>query len=79
MDVKVTYLQMFAPPRRAVPPPREGKYFLQWVIDLAWSYRPRRFWLHTCDLDHPAALPNYCKAGFEVYKEEMTVRGPYPA
>ncbi len=51
-----------------------GKYFLQWAIDTAWSYCPKRLWLHTCSLDHPKALPNYCEAGFEVYKEEMTVR-----
>jgi GNAT superfamily N-acetyltransferase len=55
-----------------------GKYFLQWTIDRAWNYRPMRFWLHTCTLDHPAAIPNYRKAGFEVYKKEMTVREPYP-
>ena len=46
-----------------------GKYFLQWTIDKAWSYQPRRFWLHTCTKDHPAALPNYLKAGFAIYKE----------
>lgn len=44
-----------------------GKYFLQWVIDKAFSYAPQRFWLHTCTEDHPAALPNYLKAGFAVY------------
>jgi GNAT superfamily N-acetyltransferase len=48
-----------------------GKYFLQWTIDKAWSYNPRRFWLHTCTKDHPAALPNYLKAGFAIYKEEI--------
>jgi GNAT superfamily N-acetyltransferase len=48
-----------------------GRYFLQWTIDKAWSYGPRRFWLHTCTKDHPAALPNYLKAGFAIYKEEM--------
>src|SRR5262245_24322574 len=41
-----------------------GKYFLQWTIDKAWSYDPKRFWLHTCTKDHPTALPNYLKAGF---------------
>ncbi len=51
-----------------------GKYFLQWTIDKAWSYQPRRFWLHTCTLDHPAALPNYLKGGFAIYKEEMIQR-----
>jgi GNAT superfamily N-acetyltransferase len=56
-----------------------GKFFLQWAIDRAWGYGPRRLWLHTCTLDHPAALPNYLKAGFRIYKEERTVRGPFPA
>jgi GNAT superfamily N-acetyltransferase len=56
-----------------------GKFFLQWAIDRAWGYGPRRLWLHTCSLDHPAALPNYLKAGFRIYKEERTVRRPSPA
>jgi hypothetical protein len=33
--------------------------------------RPRRFWLHTCTKDHAAALPNYLKAGFTIYKEGL--------
>jgi len=49
-----------------------GKYFLQWVIDKAFSYEPKRFWLHTCTDDHPAALPNYLKAWFEVYDVRTT-------
>jgi GNAT superfamily N-acetyltransferase len=52
-----------------------GKYFLRWAIDRAWSYSPRRFWLHTCTKDHPAALPNYLKAGFAVYKEAVKDQG----
>jgi GNAT superfamily N-acetyltransferase len=51
-----------------------GKYFLQWTIDKAWSYGPQRFWLHTCSLDHPAALPNYLKGGFRLFKEIMKKR-----
>ena len=51
-----------------------GKYFLQWTIDKAWSYHPKRFWLHTCTLDHPVALPNYQKAGLVLYKKEMVQR-----
>lgn len=50
-----------------------GKWFLQWMVDKAWSYRPERFWLHTCTLDHAAAVPNYLKAGFVEYKRE-TIR-----
>ncbi len=47
-----------------------GKWFLEWTIDKAWSYSPKRFWLHTCTKDHPAALPNYLKAGFTIYKHQ---------
>jgi len=50
-----------------------GKWFLQWAIDRAWSYGPKRFWLHTCTLDHAHALPNYLKAGFAIAKQE-TIR-----
>jgi GNAT superfamily N-acetyltransferase len=53
-----------------------GKYFLRWAIDRAWSYAPRRLWLHTCTLDHPNALPNYLKAGFVLYKEVINTRQP---
>lgn len=51
-----------------------GKYFLNWIIDKAWSYQPERFWLHTCTLDHPAALPNYQQAGFVLYRVETKER-----
>ena len=52
-----------------------GKYFLQWTIDKAWSYGPKRLWLHTDTKDHLAALPNYLKAGFAIYKEEVKEEG----
>jgi GNAT superfamily N-acetyltransferase len=51
-----------------------GRYFLQWTIDKAWSYDPKRFWLHTCTKDHPVALPNYLKGGFAIYKQETKDR-----
>lgn len=30
----------------------------------------RRIWLHTCSEDHPHALANYQKRGFQIYKTE---------
>jgi GNAT superfamily N-acetyltransferase len=51
-----------------------GKWFLQWTVDRAWSYGPKRFWLHTCTLDHPAAVPNYLQAGFVQYRQEAIRR-----
>ena len=50
-----------------------GRWFLQWIIDKVWSYEPRRFWLHTCTLDHAAALPLYKRSGFVQFREE-TIR-----
>lgn len=44
-----------------------GWYFINWAIDKCWSSNPKRVWVHTCDLDHPRALPNYQKAGFVAY------------
>ncbi|MGI9493779.1 MAG: GNAT family N-acetyltransferase [Geminicoccaceae bacterium] len=48
-----------------------GLFFLNWAVDHAWSMRPERFWVHTCDLDHPNALPVYQKAGFSIIKREQ--------
>jgi GNAT superfamily N-acetyltransferase len=53
-----------------------GTWFLQWTIDKVWSYSPRRFWLHTCTLDDPAAVPTYQKAGFVQFREEKIRREP---
>jgi len=51
-----------------------GPYLLRWAIEKAWTYSPRRFWLHTCTLDHPKALATYLNAGFEIYdRREETV------
>lgn len=47
-----------------------GRYFLRWAVECAWRTAPKRVWLHTCDKDHPRALPNYLAAGFAVYREE---------
>jgi hypothetical protein len=48
-----------------------GKYFLSWALVRAWSLQPRRVWVHTCDLDHVAALPNYMQACFAIYEEKF--------
>ena len=48
-----------------------GKYLLDWTLERAWSHLPSRVWVHTCDLDHPAALANYLRAGFHVYNEQV--------
>jgi GNAT superfamily N-acetyltransferase len=48
-----------------------GLPFLRWTVHRAWRSRPRRVWVHTCDLDHPNALPSYQKAGFVIYRVDQ--------
>jgi GNAT superfamily N-acetyltransferase len=47
-----------------------GKFLLARAVQSAWELGPSRVWLHTCTLDHPAALPNYLKRGFRPVREE---------
>jgi GNAT superfamily N-acetyltransferase len=47
-----------------------GKYLLGQAVQHAWALQPNRVWLHTCTLDHPAALPNYLQHGFRPFREE---------
>ena len=47
---------------------RLGTYLLSHAIRRAWTFRPDRVWIHTCTLDHPAALPLYRRSGFEPYQ-----------
>ncbi len=47
-----------------------GAYLLRVAIDEAWQRGPDRVIVNTCTLDHPTALPNYQRAGFEPYNQE---------
>ena len=50
-----------------------GPVLLGHAIEVAFGREPERFWLHTCNLDHPKALAVYRRAGFVPYKEEVKV------
>jgi GNAT superfamily N-acetyltransferase len=57
-----------------------GGYLLTQAVETAWAMQPDRVWLHTCTLDHPAALPNYLRRGFHPVREEVyTTELPSPA
>lgn len=62
-----------------------GAHLLTAAVERAWQQGARRVWLHTCTLDHPAALRHYQARGFRVYKTETkpetlppTSPGPWP-
>ncbi|WP_336959637.1 GNAT family N-acetyltransferase [Sphingobium aquiterrae] len=52
-----------------------GKGFGRWLLAqanaLAWRKGVGRFWVHTCTLDHPAAIAAYRRAGFIPYAREV--------
>jgi GNAT superfamily N-acetyltransferase len=48
-----------------------GGHLLTLAVETAWGMKPDRVWLHTCTLDHPAALPNYLSRGFRPVREEV--------
>jgi GNAT superfamily N-acetyltransferase len=47
-----------------------GGYLLTEAVTRAFAQAPTRVWVHTCTLDHPAAMHNYLERGFHVVREE---------
>ena len=52
-----------------------GGALLTNAIEHAFAWDGKRVWVHTCTLDHPAALPNYLARGMHVYATSSERRG----
>ena len=50
-----------------------GRWLMHHALELAWSQPVKRVWLHTCTLDHPAALPFYQRAGFRPFRRQVEI------
>jgi len=50
-----------------------GRWLMNRAIELAWSQPIQRFWLHTCSLDHPAALAFYQRSGFIAFRRQIEI------
>lgn len=65
-DVQISYFGLL--------PPFIGRGFggplLTDAIEVAFRCGAKRVWVHTCSLDHPAALANYQARGMSIYKTE---------
>ena len=48
-----------------------GRLLMQQALARAWGRPIRRFWVHTCTLDHPAALGFYIRSGFRPIKLQV--------
>jgi GNAT superfamily N-acetyltransferase len=50
-----------------------GRFLMAEAIRLAWAKPIRRFWVHTCTFDHPAALSFYKRSGFMPYQVQVEI------
>jgi GNAT superfamily N-acetyltransferase len=73
-DVEISYFGLLA--RHAGQ--GLGAHMLTCTVERAWAMGANRVWLHTCSLDHPAALPNYLARGFREFRVE-TIQKLLPA
>ena len=48
-----------------------GRWLLAEAVNRAWREGVKRVHVHTCSLDHPAALGAYRRAGFKAYKRAI--------
>ena len=54
---------------------RLGGVLLTDALEQAWAWKARRVWVHTCTLDHPAAVKNYEARGMTVYDRHTEETG----
>ena len=50
-----------------------GRWLMNRAIERAWSRPIRRFWAHTCTLDHPSALGFYKRSGFRPFRRQVEI------
>jgi GNAT superfamily N-acetyltransferase len=50
-----------------------GRWLMNRALDLAWSRPISQFWVHTCTLDHPAALDFYIRSGFRPFRRQIEI------
>ena len=50
-----------------------GRWLMNRALERAWSRPVTRVWLHTCTLDHPAALAFYQRSGFRPFRRQVEV------
>jgi GNAT superfamily N-acetyltransferase len=50
-----------------------ARWMMNRAIERAWSHPIRRFWVHTCTLDHPGAPAFYVRSGFEAFRRQVEV------
>jgi GNAT superfamily N-acetyltransferase len=50
-----------------------GRWLMRHALHVAWNKSIDRMWLHTCSMDHPAALNFYIQSGFTPYRRYVEI------
>lgn len=50
-----------------------GSHLMQQAVALAFARPVTRLWVHTCTLDHPAALQFYRRMGFRAFRQQVEI------
>lgn len=50
-----------------------ARWLMNRAIQRAWSQPIRRFWVHTCTLDHPGAPAFYMRSGFTPFRRQVEI------
>ncbi len=50
-----------------------GRWLMNRALALAWAKPIKRFWVHTCTIDHPGAINFYQRSGFKVFKRGIEI------
>ena len=50
-----------------------GRWLMNRALELMWSRPVARVWVHTCTLDHPAAVAFYQRSGFCPFRRQVEI------
>jgi len=50
-----------------------ARWMMNRAVRRAWSRPIRRFWVHTCTLDHPGAPAFYMRSGFQPFRRQVEI------
>jgi GNAT superfamily N-acetyltransferase len=50
-----------------------ARWLMNRALEMAWQRPIKRFWVHTCTLDHPNALAFYRRSGFVPFRRQIEI------
>jgi GNAT superfamily N-acetyltransferase len=50
-----------------------GRWLMNRALEIVWSRRIERFWVHTCTLDHQGAVAFYMRSGFTPFRQLVEI------